>query len=359
MDFSLQNDSESESSENESNEESEDTDVESQPDKSTSRAKKTCPEPALPPPPPVEVKPKYVIRPGPLKAAPESLPLADGGECGEGGGEHVLKSSDWLRIFSYLSHQELCMCMRVCRTWNRWCLNQNLWAVIDLSHKKITTAALEGIVRRQPTTLNLSWTNITCKQLQWLLTRMPRLNELYLSGTTEATVSSLELVNCPGIRVLSLSWSTGVTDSVLRDLIRPPPPLDGRIGTGDGKSRLHCLSALYLTGNDVTGKTLQLLMQYCPSLRKIDLSYCPAISDNDIQSLTDFATCRHAVKEILLTGCGKLTDGCLEYINRCPSLERLDLRACTKISNDGIEKFVKTRGESLRILDEKLVVAAS
>ncbi|XP_031560229.1 lysine-specific demethylase 2B-like [Actinia tenebrosa] len=344
--------SESEVSENESNEEGENIEVESQPDKVTSRAKKTYPEPALPPPPPVEIKPKYVIRPGPLQAAPEALPLEDGGE-------HVLKSSDWLQIFSYLSQQELCVCMRVCRTWNRWCLNQNLWSVIDLSHKKITKAGLEGIVRRQPTTVNLSWTNITCKQLQWLLNRLPRLKELYLSGTTEATVSSLELVNCPGIRVLSLSWSTGVTDSVLLDLIRPPPPVDGRIGTGDGKSRLHCLSALYLTGNDVTGKTLQLLMQQCPSLRKIDLSYCPAISDNDIQSLTDFSTCGHAVKEILLTGCGKLTDGCLKYINRCPSLERLDLRACTKISNDGIEKFVKTRGESLRILDEKLVVAAS
>lgn len=246
--------------------------------------------------------------------------------------------------------------MRVCRTWNRWCMNTTFWSVIDLSHKKITQGTLQGIVRRQPSTLNLGWTNITCKQLEWLLNRLPRLKELYLSGTTEATVSCLAHVNCPYIRVLSLSWSTGITDSVLREVIQPPPPMDGRVGTGDGKSRLHSLSSLYLTGNDVTGKTLQLLMQYCPSLRKLDLSYCPGIHDNDIQTLTSGS--RRNIQEILLTGCGKLTNSCLQFINCCVNLERLDLRACSKISSTEIEKFVKRRREPLKILEDKLVVAS-
>lgn len=273
------------------------------------------------------------------------------------GKEHVLNQSIWLTIFSYLDQQDLCLCMRVCRTWNRWCINPVLWPVIDLSHKRLTQAVLQGIVRRQPCTLNLGWTNITCRQLEWLLNRLPRLKELYLSGTTEATVSCLQHVNCPYLRVLSLSWSTGLTDSVLRNIIQPPPPTGSRVGTGDEKSRLHSLSALYLTGNDVTGKTLQLLMEYCPSLSKLDLSYCPAIRDSDIQSLTNSS--RHTIKEILLTGCGKLTDSCLQYIDDFVDLVRLDLRACTKISKGEIERFVKKRRESLKILEEKLVVAAS
>ncbi|KAK3742949.1 hypothetical protein QZH41_014189, partial [Actinostola sp. cb2023] len=341
-------DSESEPLDDESSDqESVSVDSDIQTDRTSSR-----PIPATPPPPPVEVQPKYVIRPGPVDPPSEVLVTQDDQA-------HVLERSTWLKVFSNLSQRELCLCMRVCRTWNRWCIDPVFWSVIDLSHKKLTQPSLQGIVRRQPSTLNLSWTNVSCKQLQWLLNRLPRLDELYLSGTTEATVSCLQNVNCPYIRVLSLSWSTGVTDSVLRDLIRPPPPTDGRVGTGDGKSRLHSLSALYLTGNDVTGKTLQLLMQHCPSLRKLDLSYCPAIHDSDIQSLTDLATSRRGVQEILLTGCGKLTNSCLEYINRCSNLERLDLRACTKISKSEIEKFVKRRGEALKILDEKLVVAAS
>lgn len=306
--------------------------------------------PPSPPPPPVEVKPKYVIRPGPIDPPSDTFLTKDEKE-------HVLNQTMWLKVFAYLDQRELCLCMRVCRTWNRWCINPVFWSVIDLSHKRLTQPALQGIVRRQPSTLNLGWTNVSCKQLEWLLNRLPRLKELYLSGTTEATVSCLQCVSCPYLRVLSLSWSTGLTDSVLGDIIQPPPPTDSRVGTGDGQSRLHSLSALYLTGNDVTGKTLQLLMQHCPLLSKLDLSYCPAIRDSDIQSLT--GSSRQAVKEILLTGCGKLTDSCLQYINNCVNLERLDLRACTKISKTEIEKFVQKRREPLKIFEDKLIVAAS
>ena len=32
---------------------------------------------------------------------------------------------------------------------------------------------LSGIIRRQPVTLDLSWTNISKKQLSWLINRLP------------------------------------------------------------------------------------------------------------------------------------------------------------------------------------------
>ncbi|EDO41168.1 predicted protein [Nematostella vectensis] len=313
-----------------------------------------------PPPPPTEVSPKYVIRPGPIDPPSETLEL-------EGGVEHVLRRSTWLHVFGFLSQEELCLCMRVCRTFNRWAMDKHFWSVIDMSRKPVTPLSLEGIVRRQPTTLNLSWTNVSCKQLLWLLDRLPRLRELYLSGTTEATVSALQHVNCPRIQVLGLSWSTGITDSLLRDLISPPAPSETRVGAEDSKGRLNDLCTLYLTGNDVTGNTLRLLAQYCPSLRKIDLSYCPKIYDEDVEVLVrpnvtsrnDSVTCKDCVTEILLSGCGKLTDACLVSLNRWPYLQRLDLRSCHKVSRSEIEKFVERRKEQLKIIDEKLVVAAS
>ncbi len=54
------------------------------------------------------------------------------------------------------------------------CCDKRLWTHIDLKRcKSITPLMLSGIIRRQPITLNLSWTNISKKQLSWLINRLP------------------------------------------------------------------------------------------------------------------------------------------------------------------------------------------
>ncbi len=53
-------------------------------------------------------------------------------------------------------------------------VTRELWTHIDLKRcKSITPLMLSGIIRRQPITLNLSWTNISKKQLSWLINRLP------------------------------------------------------------------------------------------------------------------------------------------------------------------------------------------
>ncbi|GCC41041.1 hypothetical protein chiPu_0025375, partial [Chiloscyllium punctatum] len=56
---------------------------------------------------------RHVVKPPPDSPEPDSLPL-------ETGSDHVLQRHAWLAIFRYLSHRDLCVCMRVCRTLNRW-----------------------------------------------------------------------------------------------------------------------------------------------------------------------------------------------------------------------------------------------
>lgn len=54
------------------------------------------------------------------------------------------------------------------------CCDKRLWTCIDLNHcKSITPLMLSGIIRRQPVSLDLSWTNISKKQLSWLINRLP------------------------------------------------------------------------------------------------------------------------------------------------------------------------------------------
>lgn len=56
------------------------------------------------------------------------------------------------------------------------CCDKRLWTKIDLNRcKSITPLMLSGIIRRQPVSLDLSWTNIAKKQLSWLINRLPGL----------------------------------------------------------------------------------------------------------------------------------------------------------------------------------------
>lgn len=56
---------------------------------------------------------RHVIRPPPISPPPDRLPLKDGKT-------HTVQREVWMRVFGYLTHPELCVCMRVCKTWNRW-----------------------------------------------------------------------------------------------------------------------------------------------------------------------------------------------------------------------------------------------
>ncbi|XP_048468347.1 lysine-specific demethylase 2B-like [Rhincodon typus] len=117
------------------------------------------------PPKPFQME-RHVVRPPPDSPEPDSLPLA-------GGSKHVMQREVWLAIFRYLSHKDLCICMRVCKTWSKWCCDKRLWTTINLSGcKSITPTMLSGIIRRQPIVLNLSWTNISKKQLSWLINKL-------------------------------------------------------------------------------------------------------------------------------------------------------------------------------------------
>ncbi|KAI5101731.1 hypothetical protein C0J45_8934 [Silurus meridionalis] len=125
---------------------------------------------------------RHLVRPPPACPEPHCLPL-------DSGASHVLPRDVWLRVFQHLSHKQLCVCMRVCRTWSRWCCDKRLWTQIDLScQRSITPPMLSGIIRRQPVSLNLGYTNISKKQLMWLINR--------LQGTVPLLSLSLSLSLC-------------------------------------------------------------------------------------------------------------------------------------------------------------------
>uniref|UniRef100_A0A8C5K613 F-box domain-containing protein n=1 Tax=Jaculus jaculus TaxID=51337 RepID=A0A8C5K613_JACJA len=274
------------------------------------------PPPSVSPPRCIQME-RHVIRPPPISPPPDSLPLDDGAA-------HVMHREVWMAVFSYLSHHDLCVCMQVCRTWNHWCCDKQLWTHIDLNLcKSITPLILSGIIQRQPVSLDLSWTSISKKQLSWLISRLPGLRDL---------VSS-----CPLLRTLD--------DDQMRDLLSLPT--DNRPGQMDNHSKLQNIVELRLAGLDITDASLGLIICHMPLLSKLHLSYCNHVTDQSINLLT----------AINLSDCNKVTDQCLSFFKRCGNICHIDLRYCKQVTKEGCEQFIAEMSVSVQFgqVEEKLL----
>ncbi|XP_077385889.1 F-box/LRR-repeat protein 19 [Festucalex cinctus] len=287
--------------------------------------------PAVPSPPrPIQME-RHLVKPPPACPEPSCLPL-------DSGRAHVMTRDEWLRVFTFITQRELCLCMRVCRTWSRWCCDKRLWSRIDLSRQRsITPPMLSGIIRRQPVSLNLGHTNISKKQLLWLISRLPGLAELTVAGVAWPVVSAL----CQGVRsclrMLDLSGVDDLKDAHLRELLALPP--DNRTARSGGAEprvgRFHNVTELRLSGLDLTDAASRLLVRFVPRLAKLDLSHCANVSDHSVATLAAPASpLRHTLTHLNLAGCVKVTEQSVPLLRRCPSLQTVDLRSCSLLPTE-------------------------
>nr|XP_046261606.1 lysine-specific demethylase 2A isoform X2 [Scatophagus argus]XP_046261608.1 lysine-specific demethylase 2A isoform X2 [Scatophagus argus]XP_046261609.1 lysine-specific demethylase 2A isoform X2 [Scatophagus argus] len=309
----------------------------------------------------------------PLSALQEGGSEADRENGGSGPG---CEREVWVSVFRYLSRADLCVCMAVCKNWYKWCLDKRLWARIDLSIKRtVTPQALTGIIKRQPVTLDLSWTNISKKQLNWLVGRLPGLKDLMLAGCSWSSISALCSSGCPLLRSLDLRYADGVKDSQIRDLITPPGeerkafssfiflpffPHNPYISVPgcDNRSQLRTMHSLRLAGLDISDSTLRLVIRHMPHLTKLDLSHCNSLTDHSINLLTAVgSSTRNTLTELNLGGCSKLTDTCLKYLRRLSCISLLDLRGCKGVSRKACEAFISELSVNTLycLSDEKLI----
>lgn len=265
----------------------------------------------------------------------------------------------WLSVFQYLMRKELCVCMRVCKAWYKWACDKRLWSRIDMSRcKSLMPQALSGIIKRQPVQLDLSWTNVSRKQLTWLVNRLPGLKELILAGCSWSTVSALSSCSCPLLRTLDLRWGVGIKDALIRDLLSPATEKPGH----DSRSKLRFLTDLRLSGLDISDVTLRLIIRHCPLLSKLDLSHCPLVTDQSVNLLTAVgSSTRGSLTHIHLAGCKEVTDESLLYLGRASNLTLIDLRGCKQVTRGACEGFISDRSVSTLycLSDDKLIQRVS
>ncbi|XP_021003614.3 LOW QUALITY PROTEIN: lysine-specific demethylase 2B [Parasteatoda tepidariorum] len=278
-------------------------------------------------------KPKYVVRPAPIVEDNNEEKMRNSYPGSE---NLAVEKEVMLPVFQFLSVKDLYTCQLVCKTWNRWSVDPRLWRMMDLTRKKITASTLIGIVRRQPVTLNLSWTNLSRRQLAWLIARLPQMKELVVSGCSSASILALCTCNCPLLRSLDLSWVEGLNDSVIRDLLAAPP--DSRPGFIENKTRLRHLTEVKLAGADISDVSVRLLAHHLPLLSKLDLSHCHKVTDMGIAVLGAAKSAR--LQSLDVSSCSNITDTSLDALKRCTHLNYLDLRDCGQVTEAACSKFV-------------------
>ncbi|KAI4893783.1 hypothetical protein NFI96_033972, partial [Prochilodus magdalenae] len=269
----------------------------------------------------------------PPTSSSSSSPVARNSLEQNGASEPGWERLVWVSVFRYLTRAELCVCMAVCKSWYKWGCDKRLWTRISLSRcQSISPQALSGIIKRQPVTLDLSWTNISKKQLTWLVNRLPGLKDLVLSGCNWVSVSALSSPSCPLLRSLDLRWADGVKDAQIRELLSPPG--------SNNRSQLRNMQCLRLCGLDVTEATLRLIIRHMPQLTRLELSHCP-LTDNALNLLTAVgSSTRNTLTHLNLAGCSRLTDHCLPYLQRLSCVSVLDLRGCKGVSRQACENFI-------------------
>ncbi|XP_056387087.1 lysine-specific demethylase 2A isoform X2 [Hyla sarda] len=261
----------------------------------------------------------------------------------------------WLSVFQYLTRKDLCLCMRVCKAWYKWACDKRLWSRIDMSRcKSLMPQALSGIIKRQPVQLDLSWTNVSRKQLTWLVNRLPGLKELFLAGCSWSAVSALSSSSCPLLKTLDLRWGVGIKDSQIRDLLTPLTEKSGH----DSRSKLRFLTDFRLSGLDISDVTIRLLIRHCPLLSKLDLSHCRFLTDQSVNLLTAVgSSTRVSLTHIHLAGCKEVTDESFSYLIRASNLTLIDLRGCKQVTRGACEEFISDRSVSTLycLSDDKLI----
>ncbi|XP_042885733.1 lysine-specific demethylase 2A-like [Penaeus japonicus] len=305
------------------------------------------------------VRPMWVVRPTPPLPDEEEEEEEEDEESGSDGESRTaarepppptMNRSVMLPIFHHLSVQDLKVVMQVCRAWAQWAIHPALWKAIRLSHKRIHATHLEGVVRRQPRSLDLSWAKISAEQFSWLLARLPQLRELHLEGQNWQVISCLTSPYCPALSVLNLSYCEGLTDNSLTVLLSAPR--SHRPGHRDTSTRLRQLTDFRLAGTQVGDEGVRAVVRSLPFLTTLDLSSCQRITELTAALLAQpSSVVSHSLSSLDLRGCHRLAPTCLPSLKCLPLLEKLALHPCSRIPLPALRVWGKSHGYALTSQD--------
>lgn len=210
---------------------------------------------------------------------------------------------------------------------------------LDVSYcRKITDKGLSTVAEgcRGLRTLHTGGCRFVSDALLLSLARFcPNLEELGLQGCCKITDSGLaELVKgCRHIRFLDITKCSNI----------------GNIGvTYLAEACSHSLKTLKMSDCfNVGDKSILSLATFCKNLETLFIGGCREISDDSIKSLA--ASCRSTLKNIKMDWCLKISDSSFSCIlAHCENLEAVDIGCCEEVT-DAAFQTLESRGTELRL----------
>ncbi|GAD97796.1 F-box domain protein [Paecilomyces variotii No. 5] len=306
-----------------------------------------------------------------------------------------------MRIFQYLTPQEIVRCSTVSKTWHEMCFDGQLWTSVDASEYysripsdslvKILTSGgpfirdlnLRGCIQlrdkwategetisaacRNLVNFSLEGCRIDKTSIHYFLLRNNRLEHVNLSGLPAVTNSAMKIIAqaCPYLETLNVSWCTNVNTKGLKKVVESCTRLrDLRAGEIQGFDDEEFMLQLFETNNlerlvmhrtDVTDDSLKVLVQGVDpetdlltgrpivpprKIKHLDLHHCSGLTDAGVRALA------HNVPDLeglQLSQCYELgDDSVIDIVRTTPRLTHLDLEDLDKLSNQTLLEIARS-----------------
>ncbi|KAL1122910.1 hypothetical protein AAG570_003235 [Ranatra chinensis] len=275
-----------------------------------------------------------------------------------------------LKVFQWLTSNELATCAQVCRRWEHLAWDPSLWRTLHLAGEgasadkaircvlrrlcgravvqrifltegaRMSDKGLQLVARRCPDLTHLqlhACPNITNNALFELATRCTNLHHLDLTGCVQISCISVTPGPEPPRRLLlqylDLTDCSAVDDGGLRVIVRNCPQL----------------VYLYLRRcTKITDAGIKFVPSFCSTLRELSVSDCCEVTDFGLYELAKLgATLRY----LSVAKCCRVSDAGLKVIaRRCYKLRYLNARGCEAVSDDAISVLARSCPR-LRALD--------
>lgn len=281
-----------------------------------------------------------------------------------------------LKVFSWLTSSELCVCARVCRRWEVLAWEPSLWRTITLSGENTCgDKAVRGVLRRLcgqgrtgacPTVERVFLTDgakLTDKGLILLSRRCPELTHVQLQGCSTITNVAVFELATRSTNLQHLDLTGCVQISCISVTPGPEPPrrlllqyldLTDCAAVDDGGLRVivrNCPHLVYLYLRrcvKITDAGIKFVPSFCSTLRELSVSDCSQVTDFGLYELAKLgATLRY----LSVAKCVQVSDAGLKVIaRRCYKLRYLNVRGCEAVSDDAITVMARSCPR-LRALD--------
>ncbi|XP_054713492.1 F-box/LRR-repeat protein 7-like [Uloborus diversus] len=250
-----------------------------------------------------------------------------------------------LKIFSFLSSNELCVSARVCRRWYFLVWEPELWTSVTLSGSRIQVdRGLKTLFR------------LLCRDSPTLCLAVER---IHLNGCVKLTDKGLNTIaaKCPELKVIELRGCVSISNRGVSDIVTRCLALERLDVTGCNivtsiHSRPLTLDPTVLSTNpfrlrhlDLTDcqrlddNSLEKIVRYCSQLTHLYLRRCTLITDVGLKSVASYCI---ALRELSVSDCILLTDfGLYELAKLGANMRYLSVAKCDRISDAGVKQIAR------------------